>query len=568
MKGLLLLLSIAVGAVSGCQYSDWTLSFDSAGLSRCDGYNQVIRGFYRSNPQGGRDDISLLEKAMCCNPPSPWQSSRTQIFYADWYYVLDGMKVWATCPTGYFLNGLYRSGGKNGGIFNIEYGRCSKPSDHPSYYGQCYDEDITICFDNENLCQCKDGYYVTGIYKSTCEQLHCIETLRCCKMANGRAVLDEQFKVKNLVMDMTMSDIASLAHMLGYGWCASCRAPFVGEDFRRKGDTWVADTAGPCDGYKSNQRLGMDYKDWGFGMKNIKYGEPVIEELTPESIDSGTMYNNDATDAIKTITREETITRTVTHTTTSEWKDSHELGVTVGYTPPPIGGMSGSISYKFNYETSSTTTDETQNQQSQTFSISTSKTLKPYSAVKWNLILSKTRTTVPYTATILTRFSTELQGFLRWGGGGSNPDTNYHYKYKGSGERPTINYRFGDSSTPFYTALKRESDTNSLPWLWNDMANAYPGARSLIKYLSNEDLYVFTLTGKFEDVVGKHVEVRWDEIPNPSKGEEKEVAKNGSFVARAGPNDKPANVEPPVVELKLQEVQLEDVKYSINSTIV
>ncbi|XP_059171451.1 uncharacterized protein LOC131952696 [Physella acuta] len=565
---LLQLLAVAVTAVSSCKYSDWSQSFDNGDLSKCDSYNNVIQGFYRNYPRDGRDDIALLEKAMCCSPPSPWSGSSTQISYADWLYVLDGTNTWATCPNGFFLNGLYRSGGNNAGLRSIEYARCSKPSDHPSYYGQCYDQDVMSCFDDMNLCQCKDGYYVTGLYKSSCEQLHCLETLRCCQMAKGREVLDETYKVKNLVMDLSMSSIANLANMLGYGWCAGCLAPYVGEAFNRQGNKWVSDKTGTCDGYMSDQRLAMDYKDWGFEVKEIKFGKPVIEELTPESIDSGTMHNNDATEATKTITREQTVTRSVTHTTTSEWKDSHELGITVGYTPPAIGGMSAGVTYTFNYETSSSTTDETKKEQSSTFSVTTSKVLKPYSAVKWDLILSKTRTTVPYTATILTKFSTELQGFLRWGGGASHPGTNYHYKYRGSGDRPTFNYRFGDSSTPFYTALKRESDTNSLPWLWNDMANAYSSARSLIKYLSNEDLYVFTLTGKFEDVVGKNVDVRWDEIPNASPGPDKQVTKTGSSVARAGPSDKPTSPEPPKVEIKLLEVPPLGERYDMNSTVV
>ncbi|XP_059165144.1 uncharacterized protein LOC131947824 [Physella acuta] len=574
MKELLtlLLLSAAVRAESGCQYTGWTLSFDKEGESRCSGYNHVIRGFYRSNPSGGHDEITLLEKAMCCSPSGFWSLFDTQIFYADWYPVLDGQYTWATCPNGFFLNGMFRSAGNPAGLHDIEYARCSKPSNHPYYTGECYDQDIKICFDHQNLCQCKDEYYVTGIYKSDCDQLHCLEKLKCCRMADGRDVLDGEAKVKTLVMDLSMADIANLANMLGYGWCDSCRATcWIGvrysEDCRRQGDKWVADTAGPCDGYKSDQRLAMDYKDWSFGMMDIKYGEPIIEELIPQSIDTGTFINNDASEATKTITRAETIVRTVTHTTTSSWKDSSELDMTFGYNPPPIGGMTSSVAYKFNYETSSTTLDETKNQQSQTFTVSTSKTLKPYSAVKWDLILSKTRSTATYTATIITKFSTELQGFLRWGGGASEPDTNYHYKYRGSEDRPTFNYRFGNSSMPFYTALKRECNTNSLPWLWNDMATAYPGARDLIGYLSDEKRYVFILTGKFEDVVGTQVQVRWDEIPLPPTGTEQEVAKTGTFVARAGPKDKPATSVPaPKVDIRKSQVKLG--RYRSNSTMV
>ena len=31
-----------------------------------------------------------------------------------------------------------------------------------------------------------NGYYLAGIYKGGCDQLHCIELLFCCKMMTGK----------------------------------------------------------------------------------------------------------------------------------------------------------------------------------------------------------------------------------------------------------------------------------------------------------------------------------------------------------------------------------------------
>lgn len=76
---------------------------------------------------------------------------------------------------------------------------------------------------------------------------------------------------------MTMSNLALLAHYLGYGWCAGCRGQWVGEDFRRSGDSWQADTNEPCDGYKATQRLNLNYGDFSFSVKDIKYGKAVIQ---------------------------------------------------------------------------------------------------------------------------------------------------------------------------------------------------------------------------------------------------------------------------------------------------
>ena len=84
--------------------------------------------------------------------------------------------------------------------------------------------------------------------------------------------------MKTRVMDVTMKDLARLAHYLGYGWCAGCRAQWVGEDFRRSGDSWHADKKpGSCSGYKSDHRLKLHYGDFKFSVKNIEYGAAVTQ---------------------------------------------------------------------------------------------------------------------------------------------------------------------------------------------------------------------------------------------------------------------------------------------------
>ena len=307
-------------------------------------------------------------------------------------------------------------------------------------------------------------------------------------------------------MEITLRDMALLAYYMGYGWCGGCRSPYVGDDFARNGDNWEADQSARCDGYKSNQRLGLAFGDWKFSTKQQIYGTAVVDELQPESVDEGTIYNNDATPATKSISRTEVSVRTVKHTTTSAWKTSHELGIEVSYTPPQTGGVGGSVSYTFGYESGTTTEDSTQNQQSKSFTISSSKTLEPYTSVRWQLVMAKSRSTLPYTAKVLVHFSTEFQGFLRYGGGGNDPDTNYHADYKGSDDRPTFNYRFGDANVPFYTALHQESSQNQRPWLWHDMETNHPSAEGIINKLTNENIYTLTLTGRFEDVIGKQVD--------------------------------------------------------------
>ena len=141
------------------------------------------------------------------------------------------------------------------------------------------------------------------------------------------------------------------------------------------------------------------------------------------------MSNSDSNPLLHKVEREIRTVRTVTHTTTSSWKHAHELGIEISYTPPSAtGGVGGKVNYKFNYESSQTTTDSTANQQYNSIKILSQKTLDPHSAATYQIMLTKTRSTVPYTATVIAYFSAELDGFLRWGGGYNGQTTNFNYQ--------------------------------------------------------------------------------------------------------------------------------------------
>ena len=93
--------------------------------------------------------------------------------------------TWSLCPTGYFLNGLYRTGGNN--LHNIEEGHCCKPVNHPTRYESCYHEYIRHDFDKQKWTTCKKtGYYVVGVYRDAHKDwLHNIDYFKCCKMWTG-----------------------------------------------------------------------------------------------------------------------------------------------------------------------------------------------------------------------------------------------------------------------------------------------------------------------------------------------------------------------------------------------
>ncbi len=105
------------------------------------------------------------------------------------YYDFSRNNVWALCPTGFYLNGLRKSDG--GDLHNIEEGQCCRPVNQPdNKYYDCYDEDVTMSFDNKGWNQCqREGYFMTGLYKSNCDKIYCIEKLKCCRMKPRNVIL-------------------------------------------------------------------------------------------------------------------------------------------------------------------------------------------------------------------------------------------------------------------------------------------------------------------------------------------------------------------------------------------
>ena len=94
---------------------------------------------------------------------------------------------WATCPDGYFMNGLFRTD-EDPWLHNIEEARCCKPEGLPDEYADCYKENVWGSFDSKGLSVCKrEGYYMTGIYRSNCDKLHCLEEFMCCRMIGNQS---------------------------------------------------------------------------------------------------------------------------------------------------------------------------------------------------------------------------------------------------------------------------------------------------------------------------------------------------------------------------------------------
>ena len=72
-----------------CNMANWWYSFDKKGWSLCDSTMEYMTGMERSTNQGDNDKIYLLEKAKCCQAPSPNRESQSTCLIADWWVKLN-----------------------------------------------------------------------------------------------------------------------------------------------------------------------------------------------------------------------------------------------------------------------------------------------------------------------------------------------------------------------------------------------------------------------------------------------------------------------------------------------
>ena len=67
----------------------------------------------------------------------------------------------------------------------IEQALCCRPRNFSNIdmARDCHDEDVRMPLGNGDWSKCKeDWYYMVAMYIDGCDDLHCIEMIRCCRM--------------------------------------------------------------------------------------------------------------------------------------------------------------------------------------------------------------------------------------------------------------------------------------------------------------------------------------------------------------------------------------------------
>ncbi|XP_059158454.1 uncharacterized protein LOC131942576 [Physella acuta] len=503
----LILLSSAVGVLFAprCLYDDFTFWFNrDDGFERCT-FSQAARKVF--GDQVSNVTVNLLDKATCAVPPYPWTKTNFLDVYVDWSRTLNFTSGWARCPTGTFLTAIYGKSVGDYKDYNIDHVRCSRPLRYPNVQGSCDSVDVVGCLYNHQVCQCKKGFYAKGIFKDGGKgHTFCLAYIECCQMQKAMVGLNSVDKLKSWIMDLTLSDTAKLADQLGFAYCKGCLAHFIGEGFKRRGETWHADTSGKCDGYKSKQRLSITLNDWGFMLKDTIFKETIRRPVKREYIKSGISdsqggkYKSDVQSYVGL-----NYLRRVEHTPGKKWADFDRLGITIRYTPPPIKGMSNA-SYTFKYTKTKTSYDETGNEHFKNISVTKEQKYNGRSKMMYTVYARYEKLKTSYTAKVLPTFSVTFSGLLQR----DLPDPRNKTDPRLKVEPKTKSCTIGNSTTPFYTALRHMREQKSYPCFWNEMNGHWYDAGSVLDILVNEDTYAFDLKGTIEDYIPDGIDIYWD----------------------------------------------------------
>ncbi|XP_066925842.1 uncharacterized protein [Clytia hemisphaerica] len=169
--------------------ANWWKSFDHKGWSSCPN-GLYMTGLYRNNNRkGDKDQIFLLEEAECKSAASHLYSggANDRDCYKLNIWDIWNRKNWAVCKNGYYMHGIYRTSGNH--LHNIEEFMCCKPKSQVSQWKHCYNKNVWKSFDHKGWSKCNNGYYMSGMFRNSCNNLYCIEEFRCCSMGpnNGKS---------------------------------------------------------------------------------------------------------------------------------------------------------------------------------------------------------------------------------------------------------------------------------------------------------------------------------------------------------------------------------------------
>ncbi|XP_028399896.1 uncharacterized protein LOC114523229 [Dendronephthya gigantea] len=197
--------SFVTKPTTGDHEENW-ISFNCRGWSTC-GRGRYMAGLYRHSSRSN-DYIYLIEKAYCVDAPGDlYSAKKDQHCYDHNWWKSFNNKGWSTCKNGYYMTGLWRNSGNK--LYHIEEAKCCRPKTQVTRWGECYNHNAWKSFNNRGWTKCKPGFYMAGLYRSSCHKLYCLEEFKCCKMGayNGNSWVERP----DLVIKLKIKDSSSSA---------------------------------------------------------------------------------------------------------------------------------------------------------------------------------------------------------------------------------------------------------------------------------------------------------------------------------------------------------------------
>ena len=143
---------------------------------RIDMFNKTLTAPAQTGTQCMRPDWYATMNLFAPND-SPWLNQETR----GWSHCVDGNGI---LQRGSFLHGLYKGDCSDNGLGCIEKAECCDTawSRNNASKLDCYEADWSTSMSQDNtMSACDNGYFLTGLKRGMCTDLHCLEKAKCCK---------------------------------------------------------------------------------------------------------------------------------------------------------------------------------------------------------------------------------------------------------------------------------------------------------------------------------------------------------------------------------------------------
>merc|ERR1712167_420414 len=139
----------------------------------------VADWFSTMNAFAPNDSLGCIEQASCCDTASSRVNAKhLQCYNADWKQSMTA-KGWSMCDDGYFLTGLRR--GHCTDLHCLETASCCKLPQTESWQ-HCYSTEAWAAGNSKSgWRQCNEGYFLAGVYRNDVNDVSGLEKLKCCK---------------------------------------------------------------------------------------------------------------------------------------------------------------------------------------------------------------------------------------------------------------------------------------------------------------------------------------------------------------------------------------------------